>query len=87
MRYLLMICADENRLGLLSPEEDSAMLSEYGTFAEEMGKRGGCGVTHNARISRDSCSAPPAVSMVRRGLIRRRPSAFAPATDTSAHGS
>jgi hypothetical protein len=40
MRYLLMICADENWLGSLSPEEDSAMLGEYGTFAEEMGKRG-----------------------------------------------
>ena len=40
MRYLLMICADENWVGSMTPEEGSAMLAEYGTFMEEMGKRG-----------------------------------------------
>jgi hypothetical protein len=40
MRYLLMICADENAIGALSPEEGSAMLAEYGVFGEEMGRRG-----------------------------------------------
>jgi hypothetical protein len=40
MRYLLMICADENWVGSMTSEEGSAMLAEYGTFMEEMGKRG-----------------------------------------------
>jgi hypothetical protein len=40
MRYMLMICADENAIGALSPEEGSAMLAEYATFGEEMGRRG-----------------------------------------------
>jgi hypothetical protein len=40
MRYLLMICTDESAAQALSPEEGSAMLSEYGTFGEEMGRRG-----------------------------------------------
>jgi hypothetical protein len=40
MRYLLMICADENWVGSMTPDEGSAMLAEYGTFMEEMGKRG-----------------------------------------------
>ncbi|MGH9287604.1 MAG: YciI family protein [Acidimicrobiales bacterium] len=40
MRYMLMICTDENVIGALSPEEGSAMLAEYGAFSEEMGRRG-----------------------------------------------
>jgi hypothetical protein len=40
MRYMLMICADETTIGALSPEEGSAMLAEYTTFGEEMGRRG-----------------------------------------------
>ncbi len=40
MRYLLMICADENAIGALSPAEGSAMLAEYEKFGEEMGRRG-----------------------------------------------
>jgi hypothetical protein len=40
MRYMLMICTEEKWLDGLSPEEGSAMLAEYGTFGEEMGKRG-----------------------------------------------
>lgn len=40
MRYMLLICADENVIGAMSPEEGSAMMAEYGTFAEEMGRRG-----------------------------------------------
>ncbi|MGF1426696.1 YciI family protein [Kitasatospora sp. LaBMicrA B282] len=40
MRYLLMICTDENAIGALAPEEGAAMLSEYRAFGEEMGRRG-----------------------------------------------
>jgi hypothetical protein len=40
MRYMLMICTEENAIGALSPEEGSAMLAEYGKFGEEMGRRG-----------------------------------------------
>ncbi|HMC40763.1 MAG TPA: YciI family protein [Acidimicrobiales bacterium] len=40
MRYVLLICADEQAIGALSPEEDAAMLAEYGAFGEEMGRRG-----------------------------------------------
>lgn len=40
MRYLLMICADEQAMGAMSPEEGAAVLAEYGTFSEEMGRRG-----------------------------------------------
>lgn len=40
MRYLLMICADEQAIGALSPAEDQAVLAEYGAWAEEMGRRG-----------------------------------------------
>ena len=36
----MMICADENKIGSMSPEEGTAMLAEYDQFAEEMGKRG-----------------------------------------------
>jgi hypothetical protein len=40
MRYMLLICSDESAVGALSPEEGSAMLAEYGTFMEEMNRRG-----------------------------------------------
>jgi len=40
MRYLLMICTDEAGEAAMSPEEGSAMMAEYGTFGEEMGRRG-----------------------------------------------
>ena len=40
MRYLLMICSDENKVQELSEAEGSAILAEYGAFMEEMGKRG-----------------------------------------------
>jgi len=40
MRYLLMICTDENNDVALSPDEASARLAEYGVWMEEMGKRG-----------------------------------------------
>ena len=40
MRYILMICTDENAIGALSPDEGSAMLAEYGSFGEEMTRRG-----------------------------------------------
>jgi len=39
MRYLLMICNDESVLEAQSPDEESAMLAEYGGFGEEMGAR------------------------------------------------
>ena len=40
MRYMLLICTDENAIGALSPDEGSAMLAEYGAFGEEMARRG-----------------------------------------------
>jgi hypothetical protein len=40
MRYLLMICTEEDRIAALSPEEGAAMLAGYGAFGEEMGRRG-----------------------------------------------
>ncbi len=40
MRYILMICTDESTVAAASPEEGSAMMAEYGTFTEEMGRRG-----------------------------------------------
>jgi hypothetical protein len=40
MRFMLLICSDESSVGSLSPEEGSAMLAEYGTFMEEMNRRG-----------------------------------------------
>jgi hypothetical protein len=40
MRYMLMICNDANAIAALSPEEDSALLAEYGAFREEMDRRG-----------------------------------------------
>ncbi len=40
MRYVLMICNDETGQQALSPEEESALMGEYGAFAEEMGRRG-----------------------------------------------
>jgi hypothetical protein len=36
----MLICTDETAVQALSPEEGSAMLSEYGAFGEEMGRRG-----------------------------------------------
>ena len=40
MRYLMMICTDEQEIGRQSPAADEAMLAQYGAWAEEMGKRG-----------------------------------------------
>ncbi len=40
MRYMLMICSDEAAEAAMSPEESSAVMAEYGAFAEEMGTRG-----------------------------------------------
>ena len=40
MRYLLTICNDESAMLALSPDEDAAMLAQYGEFAEEMTRRG-----------------------------------------------
>jgi hypothetical protein len=40
MRYLLLICNDESSTGSLSPEEQSAMMAEYGAFANDLGARG-----------------------------------------------
>jgi hypothetical protein len=39
MRYMLLICADENVIGAMSPEEGQAVLGEYGRFGEEMTAR------------------------------------------------
>ena len=40
MRYLMLICVEENSIEAFSPDEGNAMLAEYGVFMEEMGKRG-----------------------------------------------
>jgi hypothetical protein len=40
MRYLMLICSDENHVGSMNETEGSAILAEYGKFMEEMGKRG-----------------------------------------------
>ncbi len=40
MQYLLLICTDESSTGSLSPEEQSAMMAEYGAFANDFGSRG-----------------------------------------------
>ena len=40
MRYLLLICDDENNQAAASPEEGAAVMAEYGVFGEEMGRRG-----------------------------------------------
>jgi hypothetical protein len=40
MRYLMLICADENWLTRLSESEGTAMLAEYGRFGDEMNERG-----------------------------------------------
>ena len=39
MRYLMMICGDESSVQALGAEEGAAMMAEYGTFMEEMGRR------------------------------------------------
>jgi hypothetical protein len=40
MRYLLLICTDENATAALSPEEESAVMAGYAAFGEEMSRRG-----------------------------------------------
>jgi hypothetical protein len=40
MRYMLMICTDENAVGALSPEEGSAVEAEFAAFDVEMDRRG-----------------------------------------------
>jgi hypothetical protein len=40
MRYVLLICNDENAQQALSPEEGAASMAEYTAFADEMGARG-----------------------------------------------
>jgi hypothetical protein len=40
MRYVLLICEDENAAQASSPAEGEAMMGEYMKFGEEMTKRG-----------------------------------------------
>jgi hypothetical protein len=40
MKYLLLICGDENAFTTMSPEEGEAMLAGYVAFGEEMATRG-----------------------------------------------
>ena len=40
MRYMLLICTDENAMAALSPEEGAQMMARYGAFGEEMARRG-----------------------------------------------
>jgi len=40
MRYLMLICVQENTIEAFSPDEGNGMLAEYGAFMEDMGKRG-----------------------------------------------
>ena len=41
MRYVLMICNDEQALLAQDPATEAAMMAEYATFGDEMGARGG----------------------------------------------
>jgi hypothetical protein len=40
MRYMLLICNDEEAIDALSPGEHAAAVAEYEAFGEEMGGRG-----------------------------------------------
>ena len=40
MRYVLMICGDETAERALSPDEEAAIMAEYGAFTEDAAKRG-----------------------------------------------
>lgn len=40
MRYVLMVCTDENAQEAFGPDERAALMEEYGAFGEEMAKRG-----------------------------------------------
>jgi hypothetical protein len=40
MRYLLLICGDEQSFAAMSPEEAEAQMAGYAAFGEEMGRRG-----------------------------------------------
>ena len=40
MRYMLMICADEDALQAQSPQEEATMLGGYAAFGEERERRG-----------------------------------------------
>ena len=40
MRYMLLICGDEQSFGAISPEEGEATMAAYAAFGEEMGRRG-----------------------------------------------
>ena len=40
MRYLMLICNDESATLAISEAEQEKMLADYGTFQEEMGRRG-----------------------------------------------
>jgi len=40
MRYLLLICTDEQSVSALSPAEAAGSMAEYTAFGEEMGRRG-----------------------------------------------
>jgi hypothetical protein len=40
MRYMLLICNDEDAIEALSPEEHAAASAEYAAFGEEMDRRG-----------------------------------------------
>jgi hypothetical protein len=40
MRYLMMICTDENEDATFTPDEQAAHYGKYGVFMEEMNARG-----------------------------------------------
>ena len=40
MRYMLLICGDEQAMFAASPEEGEAMMAAYEAFGQEMGQRG-----------------------------------------------
>jgi hypothetical protein len=40
MRYLLLICTEEAADQAMSPDEASARMARYGSFGDEMGRRG-----------------------------------------------
>ncbi len=56
MRYMLMICEDENWLNALSPAEEASILAEYGEFGKEMAGRGVLEGGERLRPTSDSTS-------------------------------
>jgi hypothetical protein len=56
MRYMLMICEDEDWISALTPEQEGSILAEYGEFGKEMAGRGVLEGGERLRPTSDSTS-------------------------------